>query len=389
MATPSNAATGAASSYEQWRRAEEDGNNDLECGAVPMANVFLALGSSPRGLSSAAAASRLAATGTGQTRTWKQSRLLKLVPLAVETAAAVAMAIGLVRGGGYKAADASIAALVAADFITGFAERSSAEGAAAPALLSRLAPPSRRTWVRRDGVWSEQEAAELVPGDVIRMAPRDAVPADAILLVVDNGYSPQQIRIDQSALTGDPAPAAKLPGDDVYAGSACANGEAEAVVVTTRAQTHLQQAVLLNDATMYNIVVWMCGPVWNVFVVAVCFNFVADVVAGKVSHNLGGEIVAMVFIAFLFAISGCFLSKLSESDPRRCRRRPERDPEELMRRLEVLWENGSISEETLRRCRDLFGVEPVSAELVTTLAEHFGWRAMGHEDGEDEDDRAA
>jgi H+-transporting ATPase len=347
MATPSNAAPGAASSYEQWRRAEEDGNNDLECGAVPMANVFLALGSSPRGLSSAAAASRLAATGTGQTRTWKQSRLLKLVPLAVETAAAVAMAIGLVRGGGYKAADASIAALVAADFITGFAERSSAEGAAAPALLSRLAPPSRRTWVRRDGVWSEQEAAELVPGDVIRMAPRDAVPADAILLVVvDTGYSPQPIRIDQSALTGDLVPAARLPGDDVYAGSACADGETEAVVIASGAQTHLQQAVLLADATIANLFAWILVPVWNVCLVTVCFYFLADVVAG----NFGTEIVAMVTIACFLALMACIcmLPQLLEPMPFVDQQRPERNTEELMRRLEVLWKNGSISEETRR-----------------------------------------
>jgi magnesium-transporting ATPase (P-type) len=226
--------------------------------------------------------------------------------------------------------------------------------------------------VRRDGVWSEQEAAALVPGDIIRVAPRDAVPADAILLVVvDTGYSPQPIRIDQSALTGDLVPAARLPGDDVYAGSACADGETEAVVIASGAQTNLQQAVLLADATIANLFAWILVPVWNVCLVTVCFYFLADVVAG----NFGTEIVAMVTIACFLALMACIcmLPQLLEPMPFVDQQRPERNTEELMRRLEMLWKNGSISEETLRRCHDLFGVEPVSDELLATLADHFGW----------------
>jgi magnesium-transporting ATPase (P-type) len=379
---PSHGALCAIWSYEQLRRAEND-DGDLEWGTAPMEEVFLALESSPRGLTSATAASRLAAMGAGEARTWKQSRLLKLVPLAVEATAAVALAVGLIWGGGHEAVAVSVVALIAADFITGFAETSSAEGAVAAALLARLAPPSWQTWVRRDGVWSEQEASALVPGDVIRFGPGDVAPADAVLLV-DTGYSPRLIRTDQSALTGDPAPAAKLPGNYVYAGSLCvgSEAEAEAVVVISGAQTHLQQAVLLADATIDNLGVWILGLPWNAGVVAVCFNFVADVVAGRVSDNLGSEIVAMVVIACIFTIFGCMVSLLLAVADQPLRRR-ERDPRELMRRLEGLRQNGSISEETLQRCRDLFGAGPVSDELVATLAEHFGWRVMRHEDSGD------
>ncbi|GJN01481.1 hypothetical protein PR202_ga18750 [Eleusine coracana subsp. coracana] len=75
--------------------------------------------------------------------------------------------------------------------------------------------------VLRDGRWGEQEAAILVPGDIISIKLGDIVPAaDARLLEGD------PLKVDQSALTGESLPVTKGPGDegllwlDMQAGSA-------------------------------------------------------------------------------------------------------------------------------------------------------------------------
>ena len=61
--------------------------------------------------------------------------------------------------------------------------------------------PSRAR-VRRDGAVNEIASEEMVPGDVLLLAPGDRVAADADLLVVTD------LRIDESTLTGEAYPVA-------------------------------------------------------------------------------------------------------------------------------------------------------------------------------------
>ena len=61
------------------------------------------------------------------------------------------------------------------------------------ALKSKLA---LKAFVKRDGQWIEIPAADLVPGDVVRLALGGIVPADARLL---DG----SVLLDQSMLTGE------------------------------------------------------------------------------------------------------------------------------------------------------------------------------------------
>ncbi|KAH7835096.1 hypothetical protein Vadar_022847 [Vaccinium darrowii] len=75
-------------------------------------------------------------------------------------------------------------------------------GNAAAALVARLAPKAK---VLRDGRWSEEDAAILVPGDVISIKLRDIVPTDACILEGD------PLKIDQS-LTCESLPVTKGPG---------------------------------------------------------------------------------------------------------------------------------------------------------------------------------
>ncbi|GJN36599.1 hypothetical protein PR202_gb25475 [Eleusine coracana subsp. coracana] len=71
----------------------------------------------------------------------------------------------------------------------------------------------------------------------------DIVPADARLLEGD------PLKIDQSALTGESLPVTKGPGDSVYSGSTCKQGEIEAVVIATGVHTFFGKAAHLVDST--------------------------------------------------------------------------------------------------------------------------------------------
>ncbi|KAI0504764.1 hypothetical protein KFK09_015717 [Dendrobium nobile] len=106
--------------------------------------------------------------------------------------------------------------------------------------MAGLAP---KTKVLRDGRWSEQDAAILVPGDIISIKLGDIIPADARLLEGD------PLKIDQSALTGESLPVNKHPGDEVFSGSTCKQGEIEAIVIATGVHTFFGKAAHLVDST--------------------------------------------------------------------------------------------------------------------------------------------
>ncbi|KAJ4768196.1 Plasma membrane ATPase [Rhynchospora pubera] len=90
--------------------------------------------------------------------------------------------------------------------------------------------------VLRDGRWSEQDAAILDPGDIISIKLGDIVPADARL------HEGDPLKIDQSALTGESLPVTKSPGEEVFSGSTCKQGEIEAVVIATGVHTFFGKA---------------------------------------------------------------------------------------------------------------------------------------------------
>lgn len=95
----------------------------------------------------------------------------------------------------------------------------------------------------RGGLWGEEDAEILVPGDIISIKLGDIVPADARLLEGD------PVKIDNSALTGESIPVDKHPGDEVYSGTTCKQGEIEAVVIATGVHTFLGKAAHLVEST--------------------------------------------------------------------------------------------------------------------------------------------
>ncbi|KAM0017806.1 putative P-type H(+)-exporting transporter [Helianthus debilis subsp. tardiflorus] len=222
-------------------------NETVDLEKVPIEEVFEQLKCNREGLSSDEGAQRLEIFGPNKLEEKKESKILKFLgfmwnPLSWVMEAAAIMAIALANGGG-KPPDwqdfVGIVCLLVINSTISFIEENNA-GNAAAALMAGLAP---KTKVLRDGRWSEQEAAILVPGDIISIKLGDIVPADARLLEGD------PLKIDQSALTGESLPVTKNPYDEVFSGSTCKQGELEAVVIATGVHTFFGKAAHLVDST--------------------------------------------------------------------------------------------------------------------------------------------
>ncbi|KAK3437406.1 hypothetical protein EUGRSUZ_C02092 [Eucalyptus grandis] len=226
---------------------EEIKNETVDLEKIPVEEVFEQLKCTREGLSSDEGAHRLQVFGPNKLEEKKESKILKFLgfmwnPLSWVMEAAALMAIALANGGG-RPPDwqdfVGIIVLLLINSTISFIEENNA-GNAAAALMAGLAP---KTKVLRDGRWSEQDAAMLVPGDIISIKLGDIVPADARLLEGD------PLKIDQSALTGESLPVTKNPSDEVFSGSTCKQGEIEAVVIATGVHTFFGKAAHLVDST--------------------------------------------------------------------------------------------------------------------------------------------
>ncbi|MEU9801277.1 hypothetical protein [Streptomyces sp. NPDC051000] len=108
--------------------------------------------------------------------------------------------------------------------------------------------------VTRDGKSRQAEARTLVPGDIITLDEGDKVPADVRL--VDGG-----LEVDLSMLTGESTPAQRIAGPGtpgstllqepnlVFSGTACAAGQARAMVFATGDHTELGRIAALSQRT--------------------------------------------------------------------------------------------------------------------------------------------
>ncbi|XP_020110372.1 plasma membrane ATPase 4-like [Ananas comosus] len=226
---------------------EDVKNETVDLERIPVEEVFEQLKCSREGLSSAEGEQRLQLFGPNKLEEKTESKFLKFLgfmwnPLSWVMEIAAIMAIVLANGGG-KPPDwqdfVGIVVLLIINSTISFIEENNA-GNAAAALMAGLAP---KTKVLRDGKWSEQDAAILVPGDIISIKLGDIIPADARLLEGD------PLKIDQSALTGESLPVTKNPGDEVFSGSTCKQGEIEAIVIATGVHTFFGKAAHLVDST--------------------------------------------------------------------------------------------------------------------------------------------
>ena len=112
---------------------------------------------------------------------------------------------------------------------------------AVDSIRKEVAPTAN---VLRDGEWIEIQRREIVPGDVIKLAAGDMVPADAELL------QSRDLHVQQAALTGESLPVEKSTVTDqgreadagadshrVFLGTSVVSGTATALVITTGKKT--------------------------------------------------------------------------------------------------------------------------------------------------------
>ncbi len=179
------------------------------------------------GLTSAQAQERLARFGANavadpDTRPLRHAieKFWAPVPWMLEAAIALELVLG-------KSLEAAIIALLLVfNAALGLFQEGRAQATLA-ALKSRLALNAS---VRRDGAWHIVPAAELVPGDLVKLSLGAVVPADVRLVE-------GEVRLDQSLLTGESVPVDAGAGSLSYAGALVQRGEAVAQVTATGART--------------------------------------------------------------------------------------------------------------------------------------------------------
>ncbi|MCX2949140.1 cation-translocating P-type ATPase [Lentzea sp. NEAU-D7] len=221
---------------------------------LPVAEVVLiAETDEAEGLSTTQWRERLAALGpnelpAGRGPSWVVRLLGQLHhPLiyVLLVAAGITAALG-------EVVDASVVfGVVVVNAIIGFIQEARAERA----LDALTAMVRTEVTVVRDGLTARVPSAELVPGDLVVLEAGDQVGADLRLVTT------KELRIDESALTGESVPVAKspveLPADTAladrtnmaYSGTLVTAGGGRGVVVATAADTEIGRVHRLVSTT--------------------------------------------------------------------------------------------------------------------------------------------
>ncbi len=220
--------------------------------ALPVDDVFAALGSSLNGLDNEEANLRLARYGPNRLSESKKNSLGILFLLQFHNPLIyVLLGTGVITAILGEWIDSGVIVGVAlANAVIGFIQEAKAEQAI-ESLREMLAPSAV---VLRNGKKSVIPAIHLVPGDVVFLQSGDRIPADVRWLTVKN------LSVDEAALTGESLPVEKnaevlegdLPLADrtnlAFSGTLVTSGSGKGIVVATGSATELGKiAGMLRD----------------------------------------------------------------------------------------------------------------------------------------------
>src|SRR3984885_12157654 len=208
------------------------------------------------------------------------------VPWMLEAAVVLQLALG-------KYVEAAIiAALLVFNAALGLLQESRAQATLA-ALKSRLALTAS---VRRDGAWKTVPAAELVPGDVVKLSLGGVVAADVRLTA-------GEVLLDQSMLTGESVPIEAGPGVQTFAGALVRRGEATAEVTATGVRTKFGRTAELIR-TAHVVSAQQTAVLRVVRNLAICNGIIIVALVGYATFRGMGlpEIVPLVLTAVLASI---------------------------------------------------------------------------------------
>jgi magnesium-transporting ATPase (P-type) len=195
----------------------------------------------PAGLSSEEAARVLARVGPNLIAEAKGpshlrrflANFVQLLALLLWVGAVLALVAGLPQ------LSAAIVVVIVVNAVFSYFQEHRAEQAVA--ALRKMLP--LRVRVRRDGEAVEVPNEEIVPGDLLLLAPGDRVAADAELVTASD------LRVDESTLTGESSPVA--PDRQVLAGTYVTAGTAEALVAATGMETRFGLIAELAQQTRH------------------------------------------------------------------------------------------------------------------------------------------
>jgi H+-transporting ATPase len=202
----------------------------------------------------------------------------------------IAIALQLVLGEYVEAS--IIGALLVFNTAIGFFHESRAQSTIA-ALKSRLALNAS---VLRDGAWTISPAAELVPGDIVKLSLGTVVAADVLI-------REGSVLLDQSMLTGESLPVEAGPGTETYAGALVRRGEATAEVLATGVRTKFGRTAELVR-TAY-VVSTQQKAVFRVVRNLAGFNGAVTVLLMVYAHQIGmplSEAIPLVLISVLASV---------------------------------------------------------------------------------------
>ncbi len=216
------------------------------------AETAATLGCDLNGLTTPAAGARLAKYGPNADAEAREAgvigavvrRLLEPMCLILIAAAVVSAATG----------DAPSAVIILAILGASVTLDTVQEGGAKKAAEALRQSVADHAEAMRDGKWTEIEARDVVPGDIIRLDVGDIVPADGLVL------TSSALTVNEAALTGEPYGVVKRPGasaatnpsdagNAVFRGAIVQTGEATILAVGTGAETLFGKAAKSLNAT--------------------------------------------------------------------------------------------------------------------------------------------
>ena len=191
------------------------------------------------GLTTAEAERRLAEVGPNALAEAKgPSRVRQFLANLVHLFALLLWAgAGLAVLGGLPELSIAIVTVILVNAVFAFVQEYRAERAVE--ALREMLPRDVR--VRRDGVATSVGSEDVVPGDVLLLAPGDKIAADAQLVATHD------LRVDESTLTGEAYPIE--PAGAIFAGTYVTAGSGEAVVTATGMSTRFGRIADLAQRT--------------------------------------------------------------------------------------------------------------------------------------------
>lgn len=231
---------------------------------APAERVLADLGTSPSGLSSGEAARRLARNGPNVLERPRRSASLAILARAVGNPLVILLAV--LAASSLLTGELASGALLVVMMTIGVGLRFAQEYRALAAATALRSLVRIHATVVRDGRTAEVPIAELVRGDIVRLAAGDMIPADIRIVACKDLF------VTQAALTGESFPVEKAATPDQprsaplelgcigYLGTSVATGTAEAVVVETGPATFLGSVATSLDLpeppTAFDVGVW-------------------------------------------------------------------------------------------------------------------------------------